>query len=136
MAKSVITGRYVSLAGTEISSNLAGVSLELTAEEIDSTSLGSAGWREIQSGLKSGSITFNFMQDYGAGGIDSLLYPLLGTNATVVVRAGTGTASATNPAYTAVVVVSNYVPVSGSIGDLDTFDITLPTTGAVTRATA
>jgi hypothetical protein len=136
MAKTVITGRYVSLAGTDVSSNLAGVSLELTAEEIDSTSLGSAGWREIKSGLKSGSITFNFMQDYGAGGIDGLLYPLLGTEATVVVRAGTGTASATNPAYTATVVVSNYVPVSGSVGDLDTFDITLPTTGSVTRATA
>lgn len=136
MAKSVITGRYVSLAGTDISSNLAGVSLEITADEVDSTSLGSGGWREIKSGLKAGSITLNFMQDYGAGSIDALLFPLIGTEATAVIRAGSGTVSSSNPAYTATVVVTQYTPVSGQVGDLDTFDITLPTTGAITRATA
>lgn len=136
MAKVVITSRYVSLNGTDISSSLAGASLEITVEEIDKTSLGSNGWREVAAGLKSGSVTLNYQQDFGASAVDSTLFPLLGTEGTVVIRPTSGTISATNPAYTAVVLVSQYTPISGQVGDLQTFDVTFPTVGAVTRATA
>lgn len=136
MAKTVITSRYVSLNGTDISSSLSGASLELTVEEIDKTSLGSQGWREVAAGLRSGSVTLNWMQDFGASGVDSTLYPLLGTEGTVVIRPGSATVSATNPAYTAVVLISQYTPIQGSVGDLATLDTTFPTVGAVSRATA
>jgi len=136
MAKTVITSRYVSLNGSDISSSLSGASLELTVEEIDKTSLGSAGWREVAAGLKSGSVTLNWQQDFGASGVDSTLYPLLGTEGTVVIRPASGSVSATNPAYTAVVLISQYTPIMGSVGDLATLDTTFPTVGAVSRATA
>lgn len=136
MAKTVITSRYVSLNGTDISSSLSGASLEITVEEVDKTSLGSAGWREVAAGLKSGSVTLNFQQDFGASGVDATLYPLIGTEGTVVIRPGSATVSSTNPAYTAVVLVSQYTPIAGSVGDLATFDVTFPTVGAITRATA
>ncbi len=137
MAKTVITSRFVSLNGTDISSSLSGASIEIQTDEVDKTSLGSSGWREIAAGLKSGSVTLNFQQDFGVGGIDSLIYPLLGTEGTVVMRPGSATVSATNPSYTATVLISGaYAPISGSVGDLATFDLTLPTTGAVSRATA
>ena len=136
MAKTVITSRYVSLNGTDISSSLSGASLEITVEEVDKTSLGSAGWREVAAGLKSGSVTLNFQQDFGASGVDATLYPLIGTEGTVVIRPTSGTVSATNPAYTAHVLVSQYTPIAGSVGDLATFDVTFPTVGAVSRATA
>lgn len=136
MAKTVITSRYVSLNGTDISSSLAGASLELTVEEVDKTSLGSGGWREVAAGLKSGSVTLNFQQDFGASGVDSTLWPLIGTEGTVVIRPASGSVSATNPAYTATVLVSQYTPIAGAVGDLATFDVTFPTVGSVTRATA
>ena len=136
MAKTVITSRYVSLNGTDISSSLSGASLEITVEEVDKTSLGSAGWREVAAGLKSGSVTLNFQQDFGASGVDSTLYPLIGTEGTVVIRPTSGTISATNPAYTASVLISQYTPIAGAVGDLATFDVTFPTVGAVSRATA
>lgn len=136
MAKTVITSRYVSLNGTDISSSLSGASLEITVEEVDKTSLGSAGWREVAAGLKSGSVTLNFQQDFGASGVDATLYPLIGTEGTVVIRPTSGTVSATNPAYTATVLVSQYTPIAGSVGDLATFDVTFPTVGAISRATA
>ncbi len=136
MAKVVITSRYVSLNGSDISSSLAGASLEITVEEIDKTSLGSNGWREVAAGLKSGSVTLNYQQDFGASAVDATLYPLLGTEGTVVIRPTSGTISATNPAYTAVVLISQYTPISGAVGDLQTFDVTFSTVGAVTRATA
>lgn len=136
MAKTVITSRYVSLNGTDISTSLAGASLELTVEEVDKTSLGSGGWREVAAGLKSGSVTLNFQQDFGASGVDQTLWPLIGTEGTVVIRPAAGSVSATNPAYTATVLVSQYTPIQGAVGDLATFDVTFPTVGAVTRATA
>jgi hypothetical protein len=136
MPKVVVTSRFVSLNGTDLSSSLAGASLEITVEEIDKTSLGSQGWREVAAGLKSGSVTLNFLQDFGAGSVDATLFPILGTEGTVVIRPASGTVSATNPAYSATVLISQYSPISGQVGDLQTFDITIPTVGAITRATA
>jgi hypothetical protein len=136
MPKVVVTSRFVSLNGTDLSSSLAGASLEITVEEIDKTSLGSQGWREVAAGLKSGSVTLNFLQDFGAGSVDATLFPLLGSEGTVVIRPASGTVSATNPAYSATVLISQYSPISGQVGDLQTFDITIPTVGAITRATA
>jgi hypothetical protein len=136
MPKLVVTSRFVSLNGTDLSASLAGASLEITVEEIDKTSLGSAGWREVAAGLKSGSVTLNFLQDYGAGSVDATLFPILGTEGTVVIRPTSGTVSATNPAYTATVLVSQYTPISGAVGDLQTFDVTFSTVGAISRATA
>jgi hypothetical protein len=136
MAKTVVTSRYVSIGTADVSSALSGASLEITVEEVDKTSLGSAGWREVAAGLKSGSVTLNFQQDFGVGGVDSLLYPLIGTEATVTIRSSSATVSATNPAYSAVVLISQYTPIAGAVGDLATFDVTFPTVGAVSRATA
>ena len=136
MAKQVVLSRFVSIGTADISNALSGASLEITVEEVDKTSLGSAGWREVAAGLKSGSVTLNFQQDYAAGAIDSLLYPLIGTEATVTIRSSSATVSASNPLYQAVVLVSQYTPVSGAVGDLATFDVTFPTIGAITRATA
>jgi len=126
----------VSIGTADVSSALSGASLEITVEEVDKTSLGSAGWREVAAGLKSGSVTLNFQQDFGVGGVDALLYPLIGTEATVTIRSSSATVSATNPAYSAVVLISQYTPINGAVGDLATFDVTFPTVGAVSRATA
>ena len=136
MPKQVVLSRFVSIGTANISDALSGASLEITVEEVDKTSLGSGGWREVAAGLRSGSITLNFMQDYAVGAIDSLLYPLIGTEATVVIRSSSATVSASNPAYSAVVLISQYTPIAGAVGDLATFDVTFPTIGAITRATA
>lgn len=136
MAKSVITSRYVSIAGTDFSASLAGASLEITANEVEKTSLGSNGWREVAAGIKSGTLTLNFMNDYAAGSVEATIYPLIGTEATVVIRTSSATVSATNPAYTAVALVTGWSPISGQVGDLDTQDVTWPITGAVSKGTA
>jgi hypothetical protein len=52
-------------------------------------------------GLKTGSLTLQFMQDFGAASVDATLFPLYNTLATVVIVPTSGTVTATNPAYTA-----------------------------------
>lgn len=136
MAKTVITSRYVSINGTDFSSSLASAALEISVNEVEKTSLGSNGWREVAAGIKSGTLSLDFMNDYASSSVEATIFPLIGTEATAVIRPASGSVSATNPAYTAVVLVTGWSPVSGAVGDLDTQSVSWPVTGAVTKATA
>jgi len=133
------TDHNITVNGTAFSNVLQSVSLDLSMDEIETTAFGSS-WRTRIAGLKSGSVTLNFFQDFGAGAVDSVLSGLFnGTNnsyATVVVKPTSSATSATNPAWTAVCLVSQYQPFSASVGDIATLSVTWPTSGTVSRATA
>ena len=135
MAKFAATDFNVLINGTNFSTSLNSVELTLSADDLETTAFGGE-WRTRIAGLKSGSITLNFMQDFGAASVDATLYPLFGSNATVVIKPTSATVSSTNPAYTAVSLVTAYSPYSSSVGDIATLSVTWPTTGTVSRATA
>ena len=136
MAKFVATDVNVTLNGTAITSNLNSVELNISSDEIDTTTFGTSGFKTVIGGLKSGTLRLDFMQDFAAASIDALLFPLLNTIGTVVIKPNGTVTSATNPAYTCSVLINNYIPFSSSVGDLASFSVTLPTTGEITRATA
>ena len=137
MAKFVVTGTKVTFNGTDISSSCARAELVINAAEVDVTDFGSEGWTEVIGGLKSGQVSLDFHSDFGAGAISTLLADKVGTIGTVTIIAANGTAaSATTPLYTANVLVNSFTPVAGAVGDLSTFSVTFPTSGAVSFATA
>lgn len=135
MAKFVATDYKVTINGGTVSSSLASVELPIEIDEQETTSFGSE-WRTRIAGLKSGSITLEFHQDFAAGALDSILWPLLGTNATVTVVPTSGTVTASNPSYTGTFLVTQYTPYASTVGDLATVSVSWPLTGALTRATA
>ncbi len=135
MAKFVATDYKVTINGTNLSTSLASVELPIEIDEQETTAFGSE-WRTRISGLKSGSITLEFHQDFAAGALDSILWPLLGTNATVVVVPTSGTVTSSNPSYSGQFLVTSYTPYASTVGDLATVGITWPLSGALTRATA
>jgi hypothetical protein len=135
LAKFVATDYKVTINGGTVSSSLASVELPIEIDEQETTAFGSQ-WRTRISGLKSGSITLEFHQDFAAGALDSILWPLLGTNATVTVIPTSGTVTASNPSYTGTFLVTSYTPFASTVGDLATVGITWPLTGELTRATA
>ena len=135
MAKYAAVDHSITINGTAFSTALQSVELMVEAAELETTAFGGT-FRERIAGLKTGSVTLNFFQDFAAGAVDATLFPLLGSNATVVVKPTSGTVSATNPAFTAVCLVVTYSPFSSSVGDIATTSVTWPTTGTVTRATA
>lgn len=133
MAKFVATGTKVTLNGTDISGSVARAELVVNSAEVDVTDFGSSGWTELTGGLKSGSVSLDFHSDFGVGGISNTFNTLLGTIGTVTLIGANGTAAtATTPLYTAQVLISSFTPVSGAVGDLSTFSVTFPTSGAVT----
>ena len=135
MAKFVATDYKVTINGSNLSTSLASVELPIEIDEQETTAFGSE-WRTRIAGLKSGSITLEFHQDFAAGAIDSVLWPLLGTNATVVVVPTSGTVTASNPSYTGTFLVTQYTPYASTVGDLATLSVSWPLSGALTRATA
>jgi hypothetical protein len=135
LAKFVATDYKVTINGTNLSTSLASVELPIEIDEQETTAFGSE-WRTRIAGLKSGSITLEFHQDFAAGALDSILYPLLGTNATVVVVPTSGTVTASNPSYSGSFLVTQYTPYASTVGDLATVSLSWPLSGALTRATA
>jgi hypothetical protein len=136
MAIFVATDFSVSINGsTALASYLTQVELTASANDVTTTAFGSSFVTRV-AGLKEGSLTLAFNQDYASGTVDATLFPLLGANATVVIKPTSSAVSSANPSYSAVCLVTELTPVSGTIGDLSVFTVTWPTTGAVTRATA
>jgi hypothetical protein len=137
MGKYVVTGNKVSINGVDLSSSVARAELAMTVADVDVTDFGSEGYTELIGGLKSGSVSIDFHQDYAAASVEATIFPLIGSIATAVIIAGNGTAaSSTTPAYTATVLVNAWNPVSGAVGDLSTVSISWPTSGAISKATA
>jgi hypothetical protein len=136
MAKLVLTNAVVKINSVDYSANVNQVEIAVTADEVDTTAFSSTGWRTVTGGLKSGSVTLSFHNDFAAGALDSALWPLFNTLATVVVLPNGTTAGTSNPSYTFTALVNNLTPISGSVGDLATQNLTWPVSSEITRATA
>ena len=134
MAKLVLLSANVTLNGTDITDNVAAVTLSTTAAEVPTTSFGSGGAVTRVSGLVDNSVTLSLHNDYNA--IDGLIQPLIGSTAvTMVVKpAGTAAASASSPHYTFSVLCTEFSLVNGAVGELNTADVTWPISGAITKA--
>lgn len=138
MAKQVLTSPTVVFAGGTISANVAQVTISLEADDIDVTNFSSGGARERIGGLKDGTFSMELHQDFALGSIDSTFFSNLGGTVAVAVRPQNGTAAigSANPEYRFNVLVTEYSPVDSAVGDLSTFSVSYPISGAVARATA
>ena len=125
----------ITVGTTVISDDVASVTLDITADEVETTAFGST-YRSRIGGLKDASVSLDFHQDFGAGAVDALLFPLLGSTVAVKIVPTTGTVTATNPEYSMSCLVTQYQPFAGAVGDLATLSVTWPVTGDVIRGTS
>jgi hypothetical protein len=132
MAKIVLTNANVQLAGTDISSYVKQVTLTTSVNEVETTAFGNTAKTRV-AGLLDNKIQLDIQQDYSA--VEGLVYPLIGgTAVTVIVRPnGTGAASTANPQYQAQVLVTEWMPVNGAVGDLATASVSWPISGTITK---
>jgi len=136
MAKMVLTAEYVGLAGTDYGAYFSSAELSVDVEDKETTNFGSGGWKEFLGGLKSGQIKLNLLNDVAAASVDSVLWPLLGTVVAFELRTSTAVVGTSNPKWTGSFVMTQYSPIGGSVGDVNSSGLSWPTTGAITRATA
>ena len=136
MAKFYAQDYKVTIGTTVLSTSIASVTLDITTDEIETTSFGNAGYRTRIGGLKDASVSLDFHQDFGAGSVDALLFPLMGSTVAVKIAPTSGTVTATNPEYRFDALVTQYQPFAGAVGDLATLSVTWPVSGEVVRGTA
>lgn len=136
MAKEVVRVAKIKVNGVDLSDHCSSVTLEDTADEVETTAFG-AGYRSKIQGLKDASITATFQNDHAAASVADTLQPLYDAGGTFAVKVwpvGSGTIVYTlEPAQ-----LFNKPLWGGAIGDLATVDATFANAGTagITRGTA
>jgi len=132
----VFTDAKVEVNSIDLSDHVREVGLNLDGDVPDATVMGKTTKVKL-NGLKDWSVTLKFAQDFAAGEVDATLFPLWGSTAfPVTVRPDNAARSATNPEYSGNCLLSNYQPLSGSVGDLAEAPITLAGSDTLSRLTS
>jgi len=132
--KMVLLAEYLSINSNALHEYTKKAELTVEVEEKDVTNYASLGWKEVIGGLKSGELSCEFLQDFAATELDSIMWPLLGTVVPFEVRADQAAVGASNPKYTGSILINGWNPLTGSVGDEATVSLGFPTSGAVARA--
>lgn len=117
MANLALTDAFLLINAVNMSAMARKVILKTTAAELDNTAFSQTYHSRI-GGLKDWSVDIEWNQDFAANQVDPLLFPLLGATTAIEIRPTSGARSTTNPAYTGTVLINDYSPVDGNVGDL------------------
>jgi hypothetical protein len=121
------------LGGTDVSSYVASVTLNISVNEVETTAFGTGAVTRV-GGLQDNSVTLDLHQDFSA--VEGLIYPLIGSTTSLVVKPNGTAVGTANPSYTMTPLVTEWTPVNGAVGELATASITWPVSGTVTKAVA
>jgi hypothetical protein len=137
MARIVLTDVGVVLGGVDLSDHIASVEIAQNFDEVETTAFGDGGRTRV-AGLEDSSITLSFHQDFAAANVDATIAPLVGGTASFLLAPfGTAVAaSGTAPRYSGTVLLTEWTPLNGTVGDLSTADVTWPVVGKIARGTA
>lgn len=138
MAKEVMLNPFGTLGGIDYTGQIGAATLDISAENKDTTNADSAGWKEMISGLLGGSVQFTFIKDSDLSGLDAAMWTAMTTRALVPfeLRREDAAVSPSNPSWSGDVIVTAWKPIAGSVGDTNNDQVTFQITGAVTRATS
>ena len=133
MAKLVLTDSKISINGSDVSTNIAAVTLSVTAAEVETTAFGAGAVTRV-GGIQDNSITLSWHNDFSA--IEGVVYPLIGSTAQIVVKPNGTAVGTANPSYTMQALVTEWTPVNGAVGELNTADTTWAISGTITKSTS
>jgi hypothetical protein len=134
MAKLVLTNALVTFASTDLSSNIASITLNTSFDIIETTAFGDTAKKRV-AGLADNSVSFEFHQDFATGSVEATIFPLLGTAVACEVRPVNTAVSPTNPKYNFSVLISEWQSLSAEVGSLTTASVTWPISGEITKST-
>ena len=135
MADIVATDLSVTIDGNDVSDHVTNVSFTYLGEAQENTAMGDATRKRI-GGLKDWNVTVEFNQDYAAGQVDALMFPLVGTTFTIIILPTSSAVGAGNPSFSGTSFMENYNPIQGSVGEVITTSISLLAAGTLTRSTS
>lgn len=135
MASFTFTDCRLELNSVVMSSYATKVTLKVDVDDQESTTFGKT-YKTRLGGLKDWSVDVDWVADFANSAVDQTIWPLLGTVVTIKVRPTTSAISVTNPEYSGTVLISEYTPLDGSVGDLAALSTSWPGSDTLSRATA
>jgi len=148
MARLVLTDAVVTLNTTDISEYVTSVTLNTPEDVVETTAMSAVGARTRTSGLKDHSITLELNNDFASGALESVVSAIgIGELASLTVKPTSAAVSTTNPIYKAdgtgtgatkagQVLISEWTPINGAVGELATVSVTWPVNGQIVKATS
>lgn len=135
LTPTVLTDAYISINANVLSDHGNKVEIPIKLDDKDATTFGQT-WKVRRGGLKDGNLNISFLNDFVAANLDEIMWPLIGTVVPFEIRPTSGAVSTSNPKYTGNILIQEWKPITGKVGDLVEVDVSFPTSGTVTRATA
>ncbi|GIH29094.1 hypothetical protein Aph01nite_74040 [Acrocarpospora phusangensis] len=138
MPTMVLLAAHLTIAANDLSDRCSKIELTAEVEEKEVTTYASLGWKEVTGGLASGALALGLKNDYAAAELDSIMWALFLTRTPqdFAVRASNAAASANNPEYSGKILIKEWKPINGAVGDVAELDVTYPTSGVIDRAVA
>lgn len=132
----VLIDPQVTVNSVDLTDFVMAVEVSEEADAVEGTTAGGAGYRQFEGGLKNASVTLGFKNTYAASAVYATLKGIIGTEVDVEITPTSDTVSATNPTRTYSCIVTQYMPIAGSIGDLIASTVTWQVTGAPVETTS
>jgi hypothetical protein len=133
MAVLALTDASITINSVALSSKANSVTINYEIDSVEATTFGSN--HNFIGGLQNNSIEIALMQDFATSQTEATIYPLVGTNTTLVIKPTSGAVSATNPSYTITAFLASHTPVAGGVGELAMTTLSF-TGGTITKAVA
>lgn len=130
----VLTDCYVSINSNVISDHASKAEIPVKVDDLDATTFGQT-WHVRRGGLKDANINLEFFNDFVAANLDEIMWALIGTVVPFEIRPTSGSVTTSNPKYTGSILIDQWSPIMGKVGDLVTVSVGFPTSGTVTRGT-
>lgn len=129
-------------SSTDLSAFCTSVTLSFAAALQDATNFASGGFTGNVIGLKSGTVQLNFNQDYVVTtGLDFLINSTLGgvgnsTGFYLDIKPTSSARGTSNPSYVCHILMSEYPPIVGNVGDKAAVGVSWVTNFAFARLTS
>ena len=133
MAVLALTDASITINSVALSNKANSVTINYEIDSVEATTFGSN--HNFIGGLQNNSIEIALMQDFATSQTEATIYPLVGTNTTLVIKPTSGAVSATNPSYTITAFLASHTPVAGGVGELAMTTLSF-TGGTITKAVA
>lgn len=118
MAVLVLTNASITVNAVDLSAKANSVTVNYEIDSVESTAFGSSGHTFV-GGLQNVSCEIEFMQDFASAQTEATIFPLVGTQTTIIIKPTTSAVSATNPSYTlSSTYLASHTPVAASVGEM------------------
>ena len=135
MAIFLNNGVSVTLNSVDLSAYVTAVTINQTFDELEVTAMGDSS-HKFAKGLEASTITLDFLNDNAAATVIPTLRAAYGTTVTCVIKQTSSAVSATNPSYTASVLVNNLQNVNGDVASISSQSTTFTCNSTVAVAVA